>query len=96
MLIPGASSTLTLITLQRPANSPVPLGNTTMKANGETVAYDTPVPLGPHTLLLIGDRPDGAGEVSQADGTLYAAVSNEIQFNRVQRFLVGPPIPARP
>jgi hypothetical protein len=72
-----------------------PLGSTTIKAKGKTVAYDTPVPLGPHTVLLIGDRPDGAGEVAQDEATRHAAVSNEIQFNRVRRFLVGPSLPKK-
>jgi hypothetical protein len=56
---------------------------------------DTPVPIGPHTLLLIGNRPDGTGavDVEQTEG--YAAISNEIQLNRATRFLVGPPVESR-
>ena len=73
-----------------------PLGNTTVKSSGDTVAYDTPVPLGPHTLLLIGDRPDGAGQIAQEAAEDYAGVSNEIQINRVRRLLVAPSVPTKP
>lgn len=69
-----------------------PLGNTTVKAGGETLAYDTPVPVGPHTLLLIGDRPDGEGKIPADSTELYAGLSNEIQIARAGRFLIGPPV----
>lgn len=80
------------------ADDPVsarPLGGTTFKAHGVTHVVDTPVPIGPHTLLLIGNRPDGTGAVDVEQAEDYAAISNEIQLNRAKRFLVGPPVELR-
>ncbi|MGO8863473.1 MAG: DUF4238 domain-containing protein [Acidimicrobiales bacterium] len=72
--------------------STAPLGGVTFKADGCTMVVDTPVPIGPHTLLLIGNRSDGAGAIGAERGEGYAGISNEIQIHRAKRFLVGPPI----
>jgi hypothetical protein len=89
------STTKSILLLGDDPVSARPLGGTTFKARGVTQAVDTPVPIGPHTLLLIGNRPDGTGavDVEQTEG--YAAISNEIQLNRATRFLVGPPVESR-
>lgn len=68
-----------------------PLGGTYFKAEGVTRCIDTPVPLGPHTLLLIGNRPDGAGTVDPREIDHYSVISNAIQLDRAERFMVGPP-----
>lgn len=74
-----------------PVSTP-PLGGTTFKANGVTTVVDTPVPIGPHTLMLIGNRPEGTGAVDEESAEEYAAISNEIQINRAKRLLIGPPV----
>lgn len=68
-----------------------PLGGTYFKAEGVTRCIDTPVPLGPHTLMLIGNRPDGVGAVDSREIDHYSAISNEIQLDRAERFVIGPP-----
>jgi hypothetical protein len=68
-----------------------PLGGTYFKAEEVTRCVDTPVPIGPHTLLLIGNRPNGAGAADPRAIDHYSAISNEIQLNRADRFLIGPP-----
>lgn len=67
------------------------LGGTTFKTHGVTQVVDTPVPIGPYTLLLIGNRPDGTGAVDVEQAEDYAAISNEIRLDRAKRFVVGPP-----
>jgi hypothetical protein len=71
--------------------SRAPLGGTTFKVAGVTLVVDTPVPIGPHALLLIGNRPDGAGAIEAEHTDDYAGISNEIQMHSAKRFLVGPP-----
>lgn len=68
-----------------------PLGGTTVKIHGSIEVIETPVPLGPQRVLLIGNRPRGledGGLLVEPDG--YGAACNEIQFARMERFLVGP------
>lgn len=71
--------------------STAPLGGTTFKVEGVTLVVDTPVPIGPHALLLIGNRPDGAGAIEDEETEDYAGISKEIQLHRAKRLLVGPP-----
>lgn len=72
-----------------------PLGGTYFKAEGVTRCVDTPVPIGPHKLLLIGNRPNGVGAVDPREIDHYSAISNEIQLDRANRFLIGPPVGRR-
>jgi hypothetical protein len=72
--------------------STAPLGGTTFKVEGVTTVVDTPVPIGPHALLLIGNRLDGTGAIEAAHSEEYAGISNEIQIHRAKRFLIGPPV----
>lgn len=67
-----------------------PLGGVTLKVIDQTWTCDTPVPLGRHTLLLIGNRADGSSVVPSDEAERYFAVSNEIQAHAAQRFFVSP------
>lgn len=87
LTVAAAESTLLL------GDDPVPtrpLGGTFFKADGVTRCIDSPVPIGPHTLLLVGNRPDGTGAVDPREIDHYSAISNEIQLDRAKRFLIGP------
>lgn len=70
-----------------------PLGSMTLKTQGQVTAHDTPVPIGPHLLLLIGDRRNGRHSIEPADSEFYAGLSNEVQLRKARRFLVTPPPP---
>jgi hypothetical protein len=67
-----------------------PLGGTTLRHRGEVTTWDTPVPLDPHTVLAIGNRSRGSGDAPEELARHYAAVSNEVQIARSERFLVSP------
>lgn len=84
-------STKSVLLLGDDPVSTKPLGGTTFKARGITSTIDTPIPIGPQTLLLVGNRPDGSGAVDPTATEDYAGISNEIQIHTAQRFLVGPP-----
>lgn len=72
-----------------------PLGETTRRARGEITAWDTPVPLAPSMLLLIGNRPRGTPHDGEIDHDGYSILSNEMQVYRARRLLVAPPpVPA--
>jgi hypothetical protein len=71
-----------------------PLGVTTVRTDDGASVWDTPVPIGPHRLLLIGNRPRGAGPVAHEQTEAYAGLSNDLQIANAQRFLVGPPVPS--
>lgn len=67
-----------------------PLGGTTLRYRGEVTVWDTPVPLDPHTVLAIGNRPRGSRDAPEELAPNYAAVSNELQIAKSERFLVSP------
>ena len=70
-----------------------PLGATTLRHQGKVTVWDTPVPLDPHTVLAIGNRPRGSVDTPAELAADYAAVSNEIQIAKSARFLVSPVLP---
>ena len=84
-------STKSILLLGDDPVSTAPLGGITFRAEGVTLVVDTPVPIGPHTLLLIGNRPDAAGEIEGEHSEEYALISNEIQIHTAKRFIVVPP-----
>jgi hypothetical protein len=86
------ASTWTLMLGDNPVPAE-PLGETTRKARGEITVWDTPVPLDPDTLLLIGNRPRGTGLSSPVDADGYSVMSNDLQVYRAERFVIAPPDP---
>jgi len=68
----------------------IPFGNTTIKAGGRTTTWDTPIPLGPRTILAVGNRRDGELPVAEEHWLALIGVSNRIQMESMQRFLFGP------
>jgi hypothetical protein len=72
--------------------SATPLGGITFKVSGASLVVDARVPIGPHALLLVGNRPDGTGAVEAGSSEEYAEFSNEIQIDRAKPFLVAPPV----